>query len=118
MTLAERLTKIRTDAGKSKVDFASVLNVSASLITMLEKGTRELTPRTAADICEKFNVNQEWLETGDGEPYADAVTPAIKLLKAEYSLDDLDIQIIENYLELSPIERQVFKDYIKTIGGA
>lgn len=118
MEINKRITKIRTDAGKTKAEFAGVLNVSASLITMLENGTRELTPRTAADICEKFNVNQNWLETGEGEPYNDAVTPTLKLLKAEYKLDELDIQIIEKYLELSPIERQVFKDYIKKIRSA
>ena len=65
------------------------------------------------DICEKFNVNPEWLKNDEGEPYNDVVTPTMKLLKAEHKLDDLDIQIIEKYLELSPIERQVFKDYIK-----
>ena len=45
----------------------------------------------------------------------DRSTTTLKLLKAEYKLDDLDIQIIEKYMELSPIERQVFKDYIKKI---
>lgn len=118
MTLAERITKIRIDAGKTKVAFAEILNISDSLIARLENGTRELTKRTAADICEKFNVNPEWLETGEGEPYNDTKAPTIKLLKAEYNLDDLDIQIIETYLELSPIERQVFKDYIKKIRSA
>lgn len=117
MTLSQRLTKIRLDADKNKAEFASVLNVSPSLVTMLENGTRELSNRTAADICEKFNVNPKWLETGEGEPYNDAVTPTLKLLKAEYKLDDLDVQIIEKYMELSPIERQVFKDYIKKIKG-
>lgn len=115
MTLSERITKIRIDAGKTKVAFADMLNISDSLVARLESGTRELTKRTAADICEKFNVNPEWLETGEGEPYNDAKTPTLKLLKAEYKLDDLDIQIIENYLALKPIERQVFKDYIKKI---
>ena len=118
MTLSERITKIRMDAGKTKVAFAEILNISDSLVARLESGTRELTKRTASDICEKFNVNPEWLETGKGEPYNDAKTPTLKLLKAEYKLDDLDIQIIEKYLELSPIERQVFKDYIKKIRSA
>ena len=115
MTICERLTMIRTDSGKSKAEFANTLNVSPSLITMLENGTRELSKRTAADICEKFNVNPEWLESGEGEPYNDAKAPTIKLLKAEYNLDEVDVQIIEAYLDLSLIERQVFKDYVKKI---
>ena len=82
---------------------------------MCESGKRSFSRRTLADICEKFNVNPEWLETGEGEPYNDAKAPTIKLLKAEYNLDDVDVQIIEAYLDLSLIERQVFKDYVKKI---
>lgn len=118
MEINERITKVRIDAGKTKTDFATMLNISDSLVVLLESGKRKLTARTASDICEKFNVNPTWLETGEGEPYNDAKTPTLKLLKAEYKLDDLDIQIIEKYLELSPIERQVFKDYIKKIRSA
>ena len=118
MDINERITKIRIDAGKTKTDFAATLNISDSLVVLLESGKRKLTSRTASDICEKFNVNPTWLKTGEGEPYNDVITPTMKLLKAEYKLDDLDIQIIEKYLELSPIERQVFKDYIKKIRSA
>jgi transcriptional regulator with XRE-family HTH domain len=106
------------DAGMSKIDFASELKVSDSLIALLESGKRNLTSRTASDICEKFNVNPHWLETGEGNQYNESIPVAIKLLKAEYNLDDLDVKIIEKYLELSPIERQVFKDYIKKIKSA
>lgn len=115
MTIQQRIIKIRTDAGLSQAAFGNILNISNSTISLMESGRRELSKRTAADVCEKFNVNSEWLETGKGEPYNDAVTPTLKLLKAEYKLDDLDVQIIEKYMELSPIERQVFKDYIKKI---
>ena len=94
------------------------LNLSKSSISVAESDKSKLSKRAILDICEKFNVNQNWLETGEGEPYNDAVTPTLKLLKAEYKLDELDIQIIEKYLELSPIERQVFKDYIKKIRSA
>ena len=87
-------------------------------VNLLESGKRQLTARTASDICEKFNVNPHWLETGEGEPYNETIPSVMKLLKAEYNLDELDVKIIEKYLELSPIERQVFKDYIKKIGSA
>ena len=115
MTIQERIIKIRTDAELSQADFGNKLNIGNSSVSLLESGKRNLSKRTAADICEKFNVNPEWLETGEGEPYNDAKTPTIKLLKAEYNLDEVDVQIIEAYLNLSPIERQVFKDYVKKI---
>jgi len=114
-TIGERITIIRTDAGLTMTAFADRLNLSKSSISIMENNKSNISKRTMLDICEKFNVNPEWLETGEGEPYNDAVTPTLKLLKAEYKLDDLDVQIIEKYLELSPIERQVFKDYVKKI---
>lgn len=113
--MISRIIKVRTDAELNQAKFAERLNLDRSTISMCESGKRGFSKRTIADICEKFNVNPVWLETGEGDPYNDVITPTMKLLKAEYHLDDLDIQIIEKYLELSPIERQVFKDYIKKI---
>lgn len=118
MTIQDRIKTVRTNAGLTMTAFADILNISLSTVSLMESGERSITNRTKKDICEKFNVNLAWLETGDGEPYSESVTSVIKLLKAEYDLDDLDIQIIEKYLELSPIERQVFKDYVKKIGSA
>lgn len=117
-TLIERVIKIRNDENLNQSQFAKRLNMDRSAISMFESGKRGLTKKTLADICEKFNVNRKWLETGEGEPYNAVIPATIKLLKAEYNLDDLDVQIIEKYLELSPIERQVFKDYIKKIRSA
>lgn len=118
MTIVERAIKVRTDAGLTQAEFGTKLNLGKSIISLMESEKRNYTERVLNDICEKFNVNPEWLRNGVGEPYNDAITPVMKLLKAEYNLDELDIQIIEKYLELSPIERQVFKDYIKKIRSA
>ena len=116
-TLGERITKIRNDAELTMTAFAEKLNLSKSSISVAESDKSKLSKRVMIDICEKFNVNPDWLETGEGEPYNETVPTVMKLLKTEYRLDDLDVKIIEKYLELSPIERQVFKDYIKKIGG-
>lgn len=118
MTLIDRVIKVRTDANENQSQFAERLNLNRSTISLLEKGERNYTERTLKDICEKYNVNYEWLKDGEGEPYKETVDSTLKLLKAEYDLDELDLKIIEMYMRLSPIERQVFKDYIKKIKGA
>lgn len=116
--LIQRIIKVRTDAGMNQSKFAEQLNLDRSTISSCESGKRNFSKRTLADICEKFNVNSLWLETGEGEPYKETVDSLMKLLKAEYDLDEMDIKLIEGYLDLSPIERQVFKDYVKKIKGA
>lgn len=118
MTIGSRIKKIRVEAELNQTEFAEKLNLSKSSISLAESDKTVLSKRVLIDICEKFNVNRTWLETGSGDPYNDAVVPTLKLLKAEYKLDDLDIKLIEGYLNLSPIERQVFKDYVKKIRDA
>lgn len=114
--ILKRVIKIREDANLNQVAFAEKLNLSKSTISMYESGSRPYSKRTLIDICEKFNVNQEWLVDGVGEPYKQTSDAIMMLLKAEYDLDDIDIKLFEGYLSLSPIERQVFKDYIKKMG--
>ena len=39
------------------------------------------------------------------------------MLAAEYDLDELDVEIIKQYMLLEPLERDVFKKFIKRIRG-
>lgn len=113
--IIERIIKIRKDANLSMAQFADKLNLSRSTISLAERGERAYTLRTRLDICEKFSVNYDWLLTGEGEMYKETAESVLWLLQKEYELDDLDIEIVQNYVELSPIERSVFKEYIKKI---
>ena len=112
MTINERITEIRTAAGLSKVAFARALNISDSMVNLIESGKRELTNRTAADICEKFNIRREWLEAGEGEMHEETKDSVMRLMKAEYNLDDIDYKIISLYLDLSPKECAAVKEFI------
>ena len=35
----------------------------------MEIGTKTPSDRTISDICREFNVNEEWLRTGEGEMF-------------------------------------------------
>ncbi len=67
----ERLIKLRKELGLTTRVFGEKINVSASTITNLEKGTRNITDRTISDICREFNVNETWLRTGEGEMFCE-----------------------------------------------
>lgn len=118
MTVNDRIKQLRKKEDLSQETFAKKINLTRNSISLIEGGSRNPSDRTILDICEKFNVNYEWLKNGEGEIYKETSDSIIRLLKNEYDLDDIDVKIIEDYLELSPIERQVFKDYIKKIGSA
>ena len=63
----ERIKAIRNAVGKSQTDFAKELSVSRSAICKMESGEIFPSEQTINLICSEFNVNEEWLRTGNGE---------------------------------------------------
>ena len=69
MRLNERIKAIRNAVGKSQTDFAKELSVSRSAICKMESGENYPSEQTIKLICSEFNVNEEWLRTGNGEMF-------------------------------------------------
>lgn len=67
--MKNRIKQIRKEQNLTQLAFGEKLNVSKSTIESIEYGRREATDRIISDICRVFNVNEEWLRTGEGSPY-------------------------------------------------
>ena len=52
-----------------KIRFAEALNVSPAFVTEMCAGRKFPSDRTIADICRVYNVNEDWLRDGTGEPF-------------------------------------------------
>ena len=74
--MKERIKLIRKDAGLTQEAFGALVGSTRGMITTYESGTIP-TLATRMLICEKFHVNQTWLETGEGEPYKTGGTYAV-----------------------------------------
>ena len=53
----------------TKTKFAEEINVSPAFVSQMCSGVRKPSDRTISDICEKFDCNEVWLRTGEGEPF-------------------------------------------------
>lgn len=70
MTLQERLKAIRKDAGLSQSELAEKLNVSGYVtISGWETGRTVIGKTRLYQIADMFNVNIDWLLTGEGAMY-------------------------------------------------
>jgi transcriptional regulator with XRE-family HTH domain len=67
-SINDRIAEIVRSTGKTKTAFAESLGVSQQYISKLEK-TGTPSERTIRDICDKYNVNEYWLRTGEGEMF-------------------------------------------------
>lgn len=68
--MLNRLRQIFQDSKKSQTEIAQKTNVTSAYIwKILNKDNvapRDLFIKT---VCREFNVNEDWLRTGEGDPY-------------------------------------------------
>lgn len=67
--MKDRIKTIRTHEGKTQQEFADKLGLSRNFVSLLESGDRQPSDRTLDDICRLYNVNRQWLDTGEGEMF-------------------------------------------------
>lgn len=114
--ITNRVIEIRKNENLNQRQFAEKIDLSTNFINQCENGKREYSERTIKDIAATFKVNIEWLRTGKGEMYdEESEEVVLDALKAEYELDDKDIEIIQAYIHMVPLEREVFKNFIKNV---
>lgn len=64
----ERIKEIRKKEGLSQQKFADKLGIARGNIAAYEVGKNAPSDAVISLICSKFNVNEVWLRTGNGEP--------------------------------------------------
>lgn len=71
MGICERIKSVRINAKLTQQEFADSLGLKRNTVGSYEIGKIEPSDRTISDICRVFHVNEIWLRTGDGEPFAE-----------------------------------------------
>lgn len=69
MTLIDRFKMIRNTLGLTQKEFGKALNKTYIMIQNYEKGRRNISDGVLLNLQEKFNVNIDWLRTGQGSMF-------------------------------------------------
>ena len=110
-----RILEIRKQLKLSQEGFGLRIGLTKSAVSKIEKGENALTDKNIKIICSVFNVNEDWLRSGEGIMLkTDSSLPELFGEKMD-ELDELDRKIITEYLKLSPQHREIFKNFIKSI---
>lgn len=67
--LSNRISQVIDTLGLKKTVFAERLNVSQAFVSQMCSGASQPSDRTIADICRTFDVDEEWLRTGEGDMF-------------------------------------------------
>lgn len=100
MTQGERVHAIRSSLDFSLERFGKQLGVGKTAISKIEKGENSLTDQMALAICREYNVNYDYLMTGDGEMFDNLPETVLDELCQQYDLDEYDRFLIELYISL------------------
>lgn len=121
LNIGERIEILRKDLSMSRRVFGERLGVSESVIVNIEYDRLKRPEQKESLyklICKEFNVNENWLRTGDGEMFAD-VPVEDEYFKAATQIsksgDKFAMQAIIEYWKLDDVSKQVLRDYIYKI---
>lgn len=65
----ERLKKIRKALDLTQQEFADRLKIKRNTVATYEAGKSNPSDAAVSLICREFNVNEDWLRTGEGEMF-------------------------------------------------
>lgn len=66
-TIGARIKEIRKSENLTQQEFADKLGISRANIANYEKDLRTPIEAALVLICDKYNINRKWLETGEGK---------------------------------------------------
>lgn len=69
MDINKRIKELRQKLGLSQPTFAQRISISNGYIAAIELGNRRVNDRIVKLVCSEFNVNENWLRTGEGEMF-------------------------------------------------
>lgn len=110
--MKDRLKELRKNhpSGKTQDMFADFLGIPKQNLSSYEVGRRNPSDAVIQLICEKCNVNEEWLRNGTGEiynPIQDKLSFYLGQIQA--GDDDFIRDIIEVYMELDQTSKDALK---------
>lgn len=64
-----RIFNLRKSLNLTQKEFGETIGMSHGSLSDIERGVAPVTERTIIAICSKFNVNEEWLRSGEGDMF-------------------------------------------------
>lgn len=114
----ERIRKLRRYFDLTQQEFAEKVGTTRNNIAGYETGKRLPSMAVVSAICDKCNVNEQWLRTGEGAMFAPEIEDALGAFIRERNLTSTDRILIEKFVSLSAKSRLAVVQYVIGIADA
>lgn len=116
----ERFIELRKACKKNQSEFSKVLGLSRSGIADIETGRRNVTEKhlIMLDNWDEYNVNIEWLRTGQGEMFLPTETDVLRTVQKEYGLSDAQLGFVSTYVRLPENEKNIILKFLQAVSAS
>ena len=117
MELKERLKKVRKSQPKKLTQsvFAEMLGTKRDTIANYEGGRVEPTDTFIQLLCTKFNINEHWLRTGEGEMKEAGAADIFAMFAAQHNLTPAEREVMRYCFFLPPADRAALLTHITNL---
>lgn len=117
MSINDRVREVRNALNLTQKEFGQKVTLAQTYLSQIEKGDRDVTEKIQKLICLQFGVNEEWLQTGNGEMFVGDDNALLSQLAKQYRLDDLSKTILSAYANLDVSKRAAFNAFVREISA-
>ena len=118
--LKDRIKAIRKSLTPkvSQEKFAEILGTTRNAIKTYETGAVIPTNTFLQLVCMKFNINEHWLLTGEGEMYKNDLDAQVEAFAQKYILTPDEREIMRYFFQLAPKERTAMIEHVLGVADA
>ena len=113
-TINDRIGIVLEKSKKTKTEFAKSLKVSQQYISKLVKMGNP-SDILIEDICQKYNVREEWLRTGEEPMEPDSDIEFADLCFQIGIKDEKARKVLEDYLKLDEDDKKLFWNFLERL---
>lgn len=111
----DRIKQVRKMLDLTLDEFGSRVGISKSGLSKIERCVSGVSDQTVRSICREFNVNEEWLRTGNGDMFNQDEPSILARLSGEYKLTQREEAVIAAFLELNDADRGAIMRYVDNL---
>lgn len=118
--LHERIKTVRKSLMPkvSQTAFAEMLGTTRRAITTYETGAVTPSDTFIQLLCTKFNIDEHWLRTGEGEMYKNDLDAQVESFAQKYILTPDEREIMRYFFQLAPKERTAMIEHVLGVADA
>ena len=118
MNIGDRIKRVRKYLDLTQREFGERIGLKGNTIAQYELGRSNPVDSALSLMIREYNINEEWLRTGEGEMFKAAPTDVLDQLASEYNLSNASYIVVEKFVNLKPEKRNELIEFFLEVSKA